>query len=355
MRDPIPIVVLGTGQMGLGIARLVLRKDGLRLVGAYARRAERGGIDLGCAIGLDRELGLSIRNDLGTLIEETRPEVAIQATCSTVADAMDEITSCVRRGVHVISIAEEMAFPAYRAPRAAVEIDRLAATHSVSVLGTGINPGFVLDLLVVALSGVCAEVRSIRATRVNDLSAYGPTVLAKQGVGLTPEAFRAGLVDGSVVGHVGFPESIHMIGRALGWRIARIEEQREPIVAHVRRATPFVTIEPGHIAGCIHTAVGYMDSEPVITLVHPQQVQPQLEGVETGDTIEIFGTPQIRLAGSPEIPGGVATAALAVNMVPRIMNAPPGLHCMTDLPVPAALLGDVRSMLRRRMEEHVDG
>lgn len=355
MRDPIRILVLGTGQMGSGIARLVLRKHGLRLVGAYAKRAGRAGIDLGSAIGLDRELGLFTSSNLVTLIEETRPEVAIQATCSTVDDALGEITSCVRRGVHVISIAEEMAFPRYRAPQAAVEIDRLAATHNVSILGTGVNPGFVLDLLVVALSGVCAEVRSISATRINDLSSYGPTVLATQGVGLAPEAFRAGLADGSVVGHVGFPESIHMIGRALGWRIARIEEQREPIVAHVRRATAFVTVEPGHVAGCRHTAVGYMGGEPAITLTHPQQIQPQLEGVKTGDTIEILGTPHVRLAGSPEIPGGIATAALAVNMVPRIMDARPGLHCMTDLPVPAALLGDVRGLLRRGREEHLDG
>lgn len=354
MRDPIRILVLGTGQMGSGIARLVLRKNGLRLVGAYARRAGRAGIDLGRAIGLDRELGLPVSNDLGGVIEETRPEIAIQATCSTVADAMDEIMSCVRHGAHVISIAEEMAFPAYRAPQAAAEIDRLAASHGVSVLGTGINPGFVLDLLVVALSGVCAEVRSVSGKRVNDLSPYGPTVLGKQGVGLSPEAFRTGVADGSVVGHVGFPESIQMIGRALGWRIARIEERREPIISRVRRETPFVTVEPGHVAGCLHTAVGYAEGEPVITLVHPQQVQPQLEGVETGDTLEIFGTPHVRLAGSPEIPGGVATAALAVNMIPRVMDARPGLHCMTDLPAPAALLGDVRCMVRHPKKVHAD-
>lgn len=354
MRDPIRILVLGTGQMGSGIARLVLRKEGFRLVGAYARRAARAGVDVGAAIGFDHALGLSVTHDLRAAIEATRPDVAIQATCSTVAEAMDEITSCVHRGVHVISIAEEMAFPAHRAPQAAVEIDRLARAHGVSVLGTGVNPGFVLDLLVVALSGVCAEVRSISARRINDLSPYGPTVLVKQGVGLTPEAFRAALAGGSVVGHIGFPESIHMIGRALGWRIGRIEQHREPIIAQVRRATPFVTVEPGQVAGCLHTAVGYADGEPVITLVHPQQVRPQLEGVETGDSIEIVGAPHVRFAGSPEIPGGVATAALAVNMVPRVMDAPPGLHCMTDLPAPAALLGDVRCMVRHRTEEPVD-
>jgi 4-hydroxy-tetrahydrodipicolinate reductase len=355
MSCPIRILVLGTGQMGSAIAKLVLRKTGLRLVGAFARRAGRAGIDLGQAVGLDRELGLTIRTELGPLIEETRPEIAIQATCSTVADALGEITACVRRGVHVISIAEEMAFPEYRAPTLAAELDRLAVARGVSILGTGVNPGFVLDLLIVSLSGVCADVKSIKASRSNDLSPYGPTVLAKQGIGLTPEAFRDGVSDGSVVGHIGFPESIHVIARALGWRVGTIEEQREPIVAQVRRQTPFVTIDPGRVTGCRHTAVGYVDGEAAITLVHPQQVQPEAEGIETGDTIEIFGTPHVHLSGSPEIPGGVATAALAVNMIPRVMDAPPGLHCMTDLPPPAAVLGDVRKMLRRRRKEHFDG
>jgi 4-hydroxy-tetrahydrodipicolinate reductase len=86
----------------------------------------------------------------------------------------------------------------------------------------------------------------------------------------------------------------------------------------------------------------------VITLVHPQQIRPELAGVDTGDSIQIEGIPELRLAGSPEIPGGQATVALAVNMVPRVMNAPPGLHTMLDLPVPAALLGDARRVVRER-------
>ncbi len=74
-------------------------------------------------------------------------------------------------------------------------------------------------------------------------------------------------------------------------------------------------------------------------LRHPQQVHPHLEGVETGDSIEIAGTPHVHLAGRPEINGGTGTAALAVNMIPRVMDAAPGLYCMADLPVPAALPG----------------
>jgi 4-hydroxy-tetrahydrodipicolinate reductase len=340
MRDPIRVMVLGTGQMGSGIARLVLRKQGLKLVGAYGRRPGRSGMDLGQAIGLGRDLGLAVSGDLAASVEASRPDIAIQATCSRLADAVEEISALLRRGVHVISIAEEMAYPTFRSKELAEEIDRLARSHGVAVLGTGINPGFVLDLLVIALTGVCADIDSITARRVNDLSPYGPTVLAAQGVGLTPEAFHAGLEQGTVVGHIGFGESIRMIADTLGWDIDGIEESREPIISHVKRETPFVSVEPGQVAGCLHTAVARRNGRPAISLFHPQQIHPYLEGVETGDSIEIAGTPPLHFYGRPEIPGGTGTVALAVNMIPRVLSAPPGLHTMADLPVPAAMLGD---------------
>jgi 4-hydroxy-tetrahydrodipicolinate reductase len=354
MHDFIRVVLLGTGQMGSGIARLLLEKPGLELVGAYARRAERRGLDLGPLIDLDKELGISVSNDLETTLEQSQPHIAIQATCSTVEDAMGEITTLLRHGVHVISIAEEMAFPTVCSPAFAEQIHWLAKANQVAVLGTGINPGFILDLLVITLSGVCANIESITAKRVNDLSPYGSSVLMSQGVGLTPEAFQTGLENKTVVGHIGFTESIHMIAAALGWEIERIEEKREAIVTQVRRETPFITIEPGQVAGCHHTAVAYREGKPVITLIHPQQVYPSLEGVETGDYIEIKGMPHVSLSGTPEIPGGQATCALAVNMIPRVLTASPGLHTMADLPVPAAMLGDVRKLVNsyKREEPH---
>lgn len=229
--EPIRVAVLGAGQMGSGIARLVLQKQGLSLVGAYGRRKERAGLDIGQAMKLGWDLGIPLSNDLVAMIAQSRPHVAIQATCSRLRDAAAEITTLVRQGVHVISIAEEMAYPACASPAVAAELWRLAIAHGVAVLGTGINPGFVLDLLVITLTGVCADIQSIRATRINDLSPYGPSVLASQDVGLTPEAFQRGLQEGSVVGHIGFSQSIHMIATAIGWTINRIEETREPIIA----------------------------------------------------------------------------------------------------------------------------
>jgi 2,4-diaminopentanoate dehydrogenase len=351
----IRVLLLGTGQMGSGISRLVLEKQGLELAGAWGRRAERVALDLGRAVGLDRNLGIPISADLDDAIRTTRPAIAIQTTCSRLIEAEPEISTLVRHGVHVISIAEEMAYPAHASPRLAEELDTLAVRHGASILGTGINPGFVLDLLIIALSGVCAKITTITATRINDLSPYGPTVLRSQGVGLSVQAFETGLREGTVVGHIGFQESIHMIAHALGWQIDRITEEREPIIARVKRQTPFVTVAPGQVAGCLHKGIAYQKGMPVLTLNHPQQVHPQLEGIVTGDTIEIHGVPDIRLSGSPEIPGGTGTVALAVNMIPRVLNAQPGLHTMADLPVPAAMLGDARQLVRAPLQEKPHG
>jgi 4-hydroxy-tetrahydrodipicolinate reductase len=348
MHELVKVVVLGTGQMGSGIARLVVERPGLALAGVWARRRERAGLDAGRAIGLGRDLGLAVETDLGALLARVRPDVAIQATCSRLADALGEVETCVRAGASVVSIAEELSWPRAASPVLAERLDCLAREHRVAVLGTGVNPGFVLDLLVATLTGVCARVESIHARRVNDLSPYGPTVLAAQGVGLAPEAFRRGVAEGRVVGHVGFPQSVALLAAALGWEIESVEETREPIVSRVRRETPFAVVEPDHAAGCLHTAVAFRAGRPAITLVHPQQVRPDLEGVETGDAIEIAGEPAVRLAGSPEIPGGAATIALAVNAIPRVLGAPPGLRTPLEVPVATAVHDDVRARLSRR-------
>jgi hypothetical protein len=352
MHDPLRVVVLGTGQMGSGIIKLLLQKQGVQLAGVYGRRACRAGMDVGKAIGLGRHVGVAITHDLPTLLEQTRPQVAIQATCSGVPEALGEITTLLRHRANVVSIAEEMAYPAYQYPHLAADLHQLAVANQATVVGTGINPGFVFDVLVIALTGVCLRVDTITATRINDLSPYGPSVLASQGVGLTPEAFRKGVADGHVVGHVGFPESIHMIAKALGWTIDRIDQHREPILSQVKRETPFVTVAPGYTAGCLHTATAYRRDKAVINLIHPQQVHPHLEGVKTGDSIDIQGEPEVHVCSRPEIPGGLGTVALAVNMIPAVMNAAPGLTSAAELPLPAAIMGDIRTLIRDRKSRY---
>lgn len=343
----VKVIVWGLGAMGGGMARMILDKSGMEIVGAIASRSEKAGKDLGEVLGIDRKIGVRVSKDADEILKNDA-DIVLLATSSFVKDVYPQLQKIIESGKNVITIAEEMAYPAYKEPALALRIDKLAKENKVSVLGTGINPGFVLDTLIIALSGVCIDVRTIKARRVNDLSPFGTTVMKTQGVGTTVEDFKKGLKEGSIVGHIGFNESITMISEALGLGIDEIKQTREPIVSKTFRQTPYVKVEPGMVAGCRHVGVGYRNGEEVIILEHPQQIHPELENVETGDYIEIEGTPSINLSIKPELPGGIGTIAIAVNMIPHVIKAAPGLVAMKDLPVPAALMGDVSKLIKER-------
>ena len=347
----IRVIQWGLGAMGSGMARLMESKTGLKIVGAYDQDPQKIGRDLGDFLG-GAENGVRIQQppNVGEMSLE-KADLVVLATSSFTKDVAPQIEIALKHSLNVISIAEEMAYPWAQEPELAKHIDSLAKEYGVSVLGTGINPGFVLDTLILAMTGPCLEVDHIKATRINDLSPFGPTVMQTQGVGVSVEAFEAGLQSGEIVGHVGFKESIHLLAKTLGWKLDRIEETRFPIISKVYRETEHVKVEPGHVAGGKHSAIGYVDGVPKIELIHPQQVLPQLEGIETGDYIDISGQPDIHLVLKPEIPGGLGTMAMAVNMIPQVLAARPGLLSMAELPVPAALMGDVRALLTWRKGE----
>ncbi|MDO9086917.1 MAG: 2,4-diaminopentanoate dehydrogenase [Anaerolineaceae bacterium] len=338
--EPIRVLQWGLGAMGSGMCRLMLEKTGLKIVAAVDGRQDYVGKDLGVVLGVGEPLGVIVTNNPEEVLIREDVDIVLLATTSWTKEQMPDLTKIIQSGINCISIAEEMSDPEAQNPELSKEIDTLAKQYGVSVLGTGVNPGFVLDLLVVILSGGNHHVERIEASRVNDLSPYGPTVMKTQGVGTTPEAFHAGVADGSIVGHVGFPESIHMISEALGLGVDRIEESREPIISKVYRETSHVKVEPGMVAGCAHIGIGYRGENEVVKLIHPQQIHPHLENQDTGDYINIFGKPEIHMAIKPEIAGGIATMGVAVNMIPHVVAATPGLKRMIDLPVPAALMGD---------------
>lgn len=337
--NPIRVLQWGLGAMGSGMARLMLEKSGLQIVAAIDGRPDYLGKDLGEILGTGKTLGVTVTNQPEDVLNKEKVDIVIIATTSWLSEQMPDLRKILNAGINCISIAEEMSDPDAQSPELARELDELAKKNGVSILGTGVNPGFVLDYLVVALTGGNHSVTRIEASRVNDLSPYGPTVMKSQGVGTTPEAFRAGVADGSIVGHVGFPESIHMISEALGLGVDRIEQFREPIISTVYRETPHVKVEPGMVAGCAHIGIGYNGDREVIKLIHPQQIHPHLENQDTGDYINIYGLPEIHMAIKPEIAGGKATMGIAVNMLPHVVAATPGLKRMIDLPAPAALMG----------------
>ncbi|NLW22080.1 MAG: NADP-binding protein [Tissierellia bacterium] len=347
-RENVKVILWGIGAMGKGMAEMLLNKKGVEIVGVVGRthRLGKSMYDY-----LDVERGDRPDVIIGTyeeVITEKAADVCIIATDSYTRDNFEKIKYCLERKINVISTAEEMAYPQAQEPELAKEIDRLAKENGVSVLGTGINPGLMMDLLVIALTGACIDVESIKAERINNLSPFGPAVMHGQGVGISVEEFNKRVEEGTLDGHIGFPESIQMIADAIGWKLSdKVELSREPIVSKVYRKAPYAEVQPGDVAGCNMKGFGKVDGEVKIEMLHPQQVEPQLEGVETGDYITIKGTPNISMAIKPEVPGGIGTIAMCVNMIPHVINASPGLKTMIDLPVPRAIMGDMRDLIER--------
>lgn len=336
----IRVLQWGLGAMGSGMARLMLEKPGLKIVAVLDARPDYFGKDLGEVLKLGKKVGVKVTNDPSTVLKKEKVDIVVIATTSWLKEQVSDLRKILVAGLNCVSIAEEMADPYAQNPKLAKELDKLAKDNGVTIVGTGVNPGFVLDLLVVALTAGNHSVERIEASRVNDLSPYGPTVMNSQGVGTSPAQFKAGVADGSIVGHVGFPESIHMISDALGLGVDRIEQTREPIISKVKRETPHIKVAPGMVAGCSHIGIGYRGDKEVIKLIHPQQIHPGLEAQETGDYIQIYGKPEIHMSIKPEVAGGIATEGIAVNLIPLVVAATPGLKRMIDLPIPAALMGD---------------
>ena len=348
--NKVQVLIWGFGAMGSGMAEMLLNKEGVEIAGVCDIDPKRVGQSIFEVLKRPRKdhPEVVITNDIASLLKPGMADIALMATDSFTKKAYPKIMKLVKAGINVISTAEEMSCPHAQNPELADQINTLAKEYGVSVLGTGINPGLIMDLLVVLLTGACSDVDHIQAKRVNSLSPFGPAVMEEQGVGLTPEAFAQGLEDGRLVGHVGFPESVRMIADGLGWKLSGpVEQTREAIVSTVPRGTKHIKIAAGNVAGCDQRGTGYVDGKPKIQMIHPQQIEPELEGVETGDYVSIKGVPDINLAIKPEIPGGIGTIALCVNMIPQVINATPGLKTMLDLPVPRAILGDMRDRIGR--------
>lgn len=347
--ENVKVVIWGFGAMGSGMARMLLNKKGVEIVGVCDRNETRVGKDMYEVLGVERgeRNPVIINSNIEEVLTEGCCDVCLTATDSFTEAAFPRLKYCLEQKVNVISTAEEMAYPQAQQPELAAELDRIAKENGVTILGTGINPGLIMDLLVVCLTGCMTDVEHIQAKRVNSLSPFGHTVMEEQGVGMKVDEFNRRCEEGTMAGHVGFAESIQMIADAIGWKVDKFEQQMKPIVTTVDRKSPHGFAAAGDVAGVNMTGQGYVEGEPKIDMIHPQQIEPEMEGTFTGDYITIKGTPEVNMAIKPEVEGGLGTIAMCVNMIPQVINASKGLKTMLDLPVPRAIMGDMRDFIER--------
>jgi len=336
------VVLYGVGAVGSLIAKFLLEKEGVEIVGALDIAKDNVGKDLGEVLGINRKLGTKISANAEALLSKVKADIAIHATSSFLKYTYPQIASIIKHGVRVISTCEELSYPYHAEPKLAKELENLAKKHNVTVLGTGINPGFLMDTLVITLTAVCQKIEKIEAVRVMDAAKRRLPFQKKIGAGLTAEEFRQKIENKQITGHVGLEQSIAMIADALAWKLDKVTaEPVEPVIAKKLIKSEHMKIEAGKVAGLRQKAKGVMKNKEVIVL----DFQAYMGAEEECDAITIDGVPNIKQKIQPCVHGDIGTVAMVVNSIPKVIKAPLGLLTMKDLPVPSATLEDMRKYI----------
>ena len=333
---PIKVVHVGLGPIGAGVVRQVAERKGFRIVGAADIDPAKVGRDLGDIAHVGRALRVKISDDVRKTIKKAKPDAVVLCTSSSMKKVLPQMEEILKLKVPIVSTTEELAYPTKGNMKYARAIHQLAKKHKVAVLGTGVNPGFVMDALPIMLTGVCERVESVRVDRVQDARIRRLPFQQKIGAGLTREQFQAKVDDGSVR-HVGLAESVSMIADAIGWKLDRISDEIQPKMASETVSSEFLAVDPGYVCGIVQDGTGFRNGMPVITL----HMEAYLGAPESYDAVEIVGSPPLKMKLAGGVHGDIATASIVVNSLPKILDVPPGLHTMRDMPV-ASFFGGTR-------------
>jgi len=326
----IRVLLVGLGPIGSAVARQLADRRGFRIVAAVDIDASKVGRDVGDVADLGGPIKVKITNDLRKAAKSATPDVAVLCTSSSLKSVMPQIEALMKLRLPVVSTTEELAYPAPHNRRLAMQLDQMARKAKVAILGTGVNPGFAMDALPIALTSVCEQVNRIEVRRVQDARIRRLPFQQKIGAGLTREQFEQQVRTGAVR-HVGFTESIQMIGDAMGWKLTRITDDVRPWIAEEEVHSELLAVDPGYVAGISQEGIGYVGDEPRIRL----QLDAYLGAPESFDSVLIDGSPRLYSKVQGGIHGDIATASMTVNAIPHVLTAVPGLRTMREMPLPS--------------------
>ena len=323
------VIQYGLGPIGLATANLILTKSDMEIVGAVDIAKEMVGRDLGEILGRPEPLGVRVTDNAEFLFSKVKADAVIHTAGSRLKRIFGQLEEIIRGGKNIVSSAEELFYPSPENAELAAKIHQLALEAGVTVLGTGVNPGFVMDALPLTLTGICQEVREVHVERIVDAGARRYPLQKKIGAGMTPELFREKIA-GKVMGHVGLVESLHLIAVRLRFSLDEVRETIDPMIAEKPLKTDYFDLQPGDVVGIRHVAEGLREGRKIVTL----DLRMYIGAEAPYDSVRIVGTPDISLRIDGGVAGDQATAAILVNSIPAAIAATPGLKTVTDLPAP---------------------
>ncbi|MFB6290737.1 MAG: dihydrodipicolinate reductase [Candidatus Bipolaricaulia bacterium] len=318
------VAQFGLGKIGREITRLVLDRQRFELVGAIDKDENKVGSDLADLLGLSNPTGIKVTNDINEVLSK-RPDLTFHSTVSEVSKAHSQLKKIINAGANIISTSEELAYPYLQAPDLAEELDEKAKESGVTLFGTGINPGFAMDLLPLTFSGIARKLDRITVKRVQNASVRRRALQAKIGVGLSEEEFDEKVRQQG--GHVGLIESVSLVATGLGWQLDEIEDWTEPVIDESKIETDYFVARPGETRGIDQTAVGRVNGKEKVRL----HLQMYVGAENPVDEIHLEGIPEAKLRIPGGIHGDVATPAIAVNSTQKVLQESPGLLTLLDI------------------------
>jgi 4-hydroxy-tetrahydrodipicolinate reductase len=327
MKGEVKVIQIGLGSLGQKVVNYARQRKGIEVVAAVDPAPDKAGRDLSELCSLDKKLGIEVSPNLESALKESKPEVALLTTVSSLEKIVPQIEEIARYGINVVSTCEELSFPWNTRPELAKKLDELGKKHNISILGTGVNPGFLMDFLPLVMTGVCQEVKRIKVSRIQDASFRRVPFQKKIGAGFTLGEFEQKRRAGTLR-HVGLTESMQMIASAMNWHLDKTEDILTPVIATSEITSGYTKIELGMAAGVQQVGRGYLRGEEVITLEFRASVGEK----NPHDTIRIEGNPGITSTIKGGVNGDVATCAVTLNAIKSIIQSAPGLRTMADIP-----------------------
>lgn len=323
----IGIISYGLGPIGKGIAKVALQRENLKFIGGVDINPEYHEKDVGEVLGIE-PFGSLIKSKIKDLSYK-EAQVVLHSTQSSLPKIYDQIEEIAKLGLNIISTTEELSYPFIKYPELSKKIDLLAKENNISILGTGVNPGFLMDSFPLFFTSVFNKVKKIRILRLMDASKRRGPFQIKIGSGLSVDQFKT-LVKEGKLGHVGLQESIQFIATSLGMEISEYKETINPVLADEKIKTEYVEVEAGKVRGIDQVGIAYdKTGNELIKL----EFNAYLNAENPHDIYEIEGDPNLSLIIPGGIPGDIATSSIAINAIPRVIASPPGLITMKDIPL----------------------
>lgn len=324
----INVIIYGCGVIGGKITEALIDKESFQIVGAVDIDDRIVGKDLGEILDPPKKTGLPIEKDAPALFSRTDAQAVVLATTSHLSSVFPQITQCIQSNLNVVSTCEELSYPLKSDPELAHKIDDMAKEKGVTVVGTGINPGFLMDTLPLVLTAPCLSVDAVKVTRMMNSVKRRVPFQKKVGTGMTQKEFREKIDNKTITGHVGLLESLYMIAAGLGWEIDEARElPPEPVIVEREIQTGLGPVKPGDIIGLVSTAFAKKEGKEVITLVFNANADVD----EEYDEIIIEGVPYIHEKILGGVHGDIGTVAVTINTIPRAVEAPAGVKLMKDI------------------------